>query len=390
MSTETAAAPPRPPLDWPTLGRIALKALLLFALVNAAFALTRPLDALGRLSLYNALFPGRARLPYGEAPAEDYNLTLNNLPAMFAAHELARPKAADEFRVLLLGDSGTWGWFLRPEETLAGQLNALGLRAADGRRVVVYNLGYPVMSLTKDLLLLDAALASEADLVLWPVTLQSFARGRQLDHPLLQENPDRVRDLIAAYDLALDPFDARFVIRTRLDETVVARRRDLAGLLRLQALGLAWAATGIDQAIPADIPLRQSDLDADESWLDVSGPRPLTDDDLTFDVLRAGVARAGGVPVVIINEPIYISDGANSDVRYNSFYPRWAYDQYRALLAERAAAEGWRWLDLWDAIPPDEFSDTPVHLTPEGTRLLAEELELQITQITQILEKEEE
>ena len=390
MSTETAAAPPRPPLDWPTLGRIALKALLLFALVNAAFALARPLDALGRLSLYNALFPGRARLPYGEAPAEDYNLTLNNLPAMFAAHELARPKAADEFRVLLLGDSGTWGWFLRPEETLAGQLNALGLRAADGRRVVVYNLGYPVMSLTKDLLLLDAALEYDADLVLWPVTLQSFARGRQLDHPLLQENPDRVRDLIAAYDLALDPFDARFVIRTRLDETVVARRRDLAGLLRLQALGLAWAATGIDQAIPADIPLRQSDLDADESWLDVSGPRPLTDDDLTFDVLRAGVARAGGVPVVIINEPIYISDGANSDVRYNSFYPRWAYDQYRALLAERAAAEGWRFLDLWDAIPPDEFSDTPVHLTPAGTRLLAEELELQITQITQILEKEEE
>ncbi len=390
MSTETAAAPPRPPLDWPTLGRIALKALLLFALVNAAFALTRPLDALGRLSLYNALFPGRARLPYGEAPAEDYNLTLNNLPAMFAAHELARPKAADEFRVLLLGDSGTWGWFLRPEETLAGQLNALGLRAADGRRVVVYNLGYPVMSLTKDLLLLDAALEYDADLVLWPVTLQSFARGRQLDHPLLQENPDPVRDLIAAYDLALDPFDSRFVNRARLDETLIARRRDLAGLLRLQALGLAWAATGIDQAIPADIPLRQSDLDADESWLDISGPRPLTDDDLTFDVLRAGVARAGGVPVVIINEPIYISDGANSDVRYNSFYPRWAYDQYRALLAERAAAEGWRFLDLWDAIPPDEFSDTPVHLTPAGTRLLAEELELQITQITQILEKEEE
>lgn len=390
MSTETAAAPPRPPLDWPALGRIALKALLLFALVNAAFALARPLDALGRLSLYNALFPGRARLPYGEAPAEDYNLTLNNLPAMFAAHELARPKAADEFRVLLLGDSGTWGWFLRPEETLAGQLNALGLRAADGRRVVVYNLGYPVMSLTKDLLLLDGALEYDADLVLWPVTLQSFARGRQLDHPLLQENPDPVRDLIAAYDLALDPFDSRFVNRARLDETVVARRRDLAGLLRLQALGLAWAATGIDQAIPTDIPLRQSDLEADESWLDVSGPRPLTGDDLTFDVLRAGVARAGGVPVVIINEPIYISDGANSDVRYNSFYPRWAYDQYRALLAERAAAEGWRWLDLWDAIPPDEFSDTPVHLTPAGTRLLAEELELQITQITQILEKEEE
>ena len=297
------------------------------------------------------------------------------------APQSSRPKAADESRVLLTGDSGTWGWFLDNRDTLAGQLNALGMRSADGRRVVVYNLGYPVMSLTKDLLLLDLALEQDADLVLWPVTLQSFARGRQLDHPLLQQNAGPVRDLIARYDLALDPFDSRFVIRTRLDETLVARRRDLADLLRLQALGLAWAATGIDQAIPADILLRQSDLDADESWLDVAGPRTLTDDDLTFDVLRAGAARAGGVPVVMINEPIFVSTGANSDVRYNSFYPRWAYDQYRALLAERAAAEGWRLLDLWDAIPPDKFTDTPVHLTPAGTRLLAKALEAQISQI---------
>jgi lysophospholipase L1-like esterase len=375
MATESAATSPRPPLDWRTLGRIALKALLLFVLLNVAFAAARPLDALGRLSLYNSLFPGRARLPYGERPADDYNLTLNNLSAMFAAHALARPKAADEFRVLLIGDSGTWGWFLRPEETLAGQLNNLGLRAADGRRVVVYNLGYPVLSLTKDLLLLDTALSYDPDLVLWPVTLQSFARGRQLDHPLLQQNAGPVRDLIARYDLALDPFDSRLVVRTSLDETLVARRRDLADLLRLQALALPWAATGIDQAIPADIPPRQSDLDADESWLDVAGPRPLTGDDLTFDVLRAGVARAGEVPLVIINEPIYVSDGANSDVRYNAFYPRWAYDQYRELLAGAAAAEGWRYLDLWDAIPPDEFTDTPVHLTPAGARLLAEALE---------------
>jgi hypothetical protein len=125
MLTESAATSPHRPLDWPTLGRIVLKALLLFALLNAAFAAVRPLESLGRLSLYNAPFPGRARLPYGERPADDYNLTLNNLPAMFAAHELARPKAADEFRVLLMGDSGTWGWFLAID-TLVGQLNARG------------------------------------------------------------------------------------------------------------------------------------------------------------------------------------------------------------------------------------------------------------------------
>jgi lysophospholipase L1-like esterase len=355
------------------IGRVLLKAAILFVLLNLAFAATRPLDALSRLSLYNLVFPGRARLPYGEVPADDLNLTLNNLPAMFAAHELSQAPAADEFRVLLIGDSGTWGWFLRHNETLAGQLNALDLRAADGRRIVVYNLGYPVMSLTKDLLLLDVALErTDPDLILWPVTLQSFARGRQLDHPLLQENAGRVCDLIGRYDLALDPADPRFVDRAFLQETIVGRRRDLADLLRLQSYGLAWAATGRDQAIPEEIPARQTDLEADESWLDVADRRPLTEDDLALDVLRAGMNLAGGVPVVLINEPMFISDGANSDVRYNSFYPRWAYDQYRVMLAELAAVEGWAYLDVWDAIPPEEFTDTPVHLTPAGTRQLAE------------------
>jgi hypothetical protein len=377
MSSEPIDTPsansPTAVIDWPMIGRVILKAALLFILLNLAFAATRPLDALGRLSLYNLAFPGRARLPYGEIPADDLNLTINNLPAMFAAHELSRPKAPDEFRVLLIGDSGTWGWFLRPGETLAGQLNALDLRAADGRRVVVYNLGYPVMSLTKDLLLLNEALeGTEADLILWPVTLQSFAQSRQLEHPLLHENAGRVRDLINRYDLPLDSADPRFVDRGFLQETIAGRRRDLADLLRLQSYGLAWAATGRDQAIPDEIPLRQSDLEADESWLDVADQRPLTTDDLAFDVLAAGIERAGSIPVVLINEPMYVSDGANSDVRYNSFYPRWAYDQYREMLAELAAAGGWTYLDLWDAIPPQEFTDTPVHLTPAGTRQLAE------------------
>lgn len=362
-------------VNWATIGRILLKASLLFVALNLLFAAAQPLDFLGGLSLYNTLLPGRARLPYGEVPSQDYNLTLSNIPAMLASHAWSTPTTEDEFRVLLLGDSGTWGWFLENDYTLAGQLNALGLTSEDGRRVVVYNLGYPVMSLTKDLVLLDAALdVSEADLVLWPVTLQSFARGRQLDHPLLRENAGRLRELIGAHRLDLDPADPRFAERTFVGETIVGRRRELADLLRLQGWGVAWAATERDQAIPDDIPLRQSDFDPDESWLDVAAPRPLTEEDLTLDVLRAGVARAGDVPVLLVNEPIFISDGENSDLRYNAFYPRWAYDQYRELLAGAAEASGWAYLDLWDAIPPDEFTDTPVHLTPEGTRLMAERL----------------
>lgn len=377
MNPKTVAASPpeesgAKSVDWHMTGRVFLKAAVLLMLINFGFAALRPIDQLGRISIYNTLVPGRDRLPYGEVPSEDYNITLNNLPAMFASHQISRTKPPDEFRVVIIGDSGVWGWRLQPQQTLAAQLNRMNLATADGRRVVAYNLGYPVMSLTKDLLLLDKALDAEPDLIIWPVTLQSFARDRQLDHPLLQNNAGHVRDLIKRFEFDLDADDTRFVDRNFFDESLLGRRRDLADLLRLQGYGLAWAATGMDQSIPEAISLRTSDLKDDLSWLDIQTPQSLTEKDLTIDVLKAGVKRAGAVPVLLINEPMFVSDGANSDIRYNAFYPRWAYDQYRRLMADLALAEGWNYVDLWAAISPEQFTDTPVHLTPEGTRQLAE------------------
>ncbi len=354
---------------WHLMGRIILKATLLFILINTLFALSPA--RLGGLSLYNHLFPGRLRLPYGENPAQAYNLSLNNLDAMMHSHLISQPKAADEFRVVLLGDSGVWGWFLENEDTLAGQLNQMGLTTADGQRIVVYNLGYPLMSLSKDLLLLQEALPHEPDLILWLVTLQSFPWSQQLEPPLLQHNPDRLIPLINQYHLALNPDDPRFVRPTPWEQTIIGQRRALADLLRLQLLGVSWAATGVDQAIPAEIPLRQSDFEADVSWLDYPEPLALDETVLAFDVLQAGVTLAGDVPVVLVNEPIFVSEGENSDLRYNAWYPRWAYDEYRERLGQTATEQGWHYLDLWDAIPPAEFTDSPVHLTAAGTRLLA-------------------
>ncbi len=45
---------------------------------------------------------------------------------------------------------------------------------------------------------------------------------------------------------------------------------------------------------------------------------------------------AGSIPVVIINEPMFISQGKNSDIRYNFYYPRWAYDDYREMMTEKS------------------------------------------------------
>ncbi len=93
----------------PAPGRVISKALALFLLLNILFAWLIPLPSLGRISIYNHLVPGRVRLPYADDPARSYNLSLFDLEAMFASHEIeAQPKPEDEYRVILIGDSSTW------------------------------------------------------------------------------------------------------------------------------------------------------------------------------------------------------------------------------------------------------------------------------------------
>ena len=78
--------------------------------------------------------------------------------------------------------------------------------------------------------------------------------------------------------------------------------------------------------------------------------------------------------MILVNEPMLSSDGANSDIRYNFFYPRWAYDEYRQMLAEHAADNPWKYLDLWNLIPASEFTNSAIHLTPAGEGLLAKRI----------------
>lgn len=349
--------------------RLLLKAALFFLGLNLLFAALNPLPALGQLSLYNTLLPGRQRLPYGDDPQRAYNLNLYSVEAMFASHVLAgAPKPADEFRVLVIGDSSVWGFLLENKDTLASALNAASLRSPDGRRVVFYNLGHPTISLTKDLMLLDEAMRYEPDLVLWPTTLEAFPWDKQLASPLVQNNPQRVSALAERYQLPLSlPEQAQSPISSLF---FVQERRNLADMLRLQLYGFAWAATGVDVFIPETYERHAVDLDADETYGSLEPT--LESDELAFEVLAAGIQRAGGVPVLIVNEPIFASDGANSQLRYNSFYPRWAYDSYRSLLAAEAEAQGWHYADLWQAASNAEFTNTPIHLTPQGTLQFAD------------------
>ncbi len=349
---------------------VLLKGLLLFLVINVAWALVDP-GGLGRISAYNSLLRGRERFPFGENPSESYNLSLFNFEAMFASHKLAgTPKAADEFRVFVIGDSSTWGTLLKPEETLAGLLDAAGLESADGRQVRVYNLGYPTLSLVKDLLVLEAAMRYSPDLILWPVTLESFPRERQLESPIVANNPQLVRDLVASYDIDIPPPDAAAGLWQR---TIIGQRRDLADLLRLQFYGVMWSATGIDQVYPVAYTTASRDLEADENFHDWTPPA-FPENGLALDLIAAGMKIAGQVPVVVVNEPVLISSGANSDIRYNFYYPRWAYDLYRQELAAACAAQSWSCLDLWNLAAEEHFTNSAIHLDAEGEALLAKKI----------------
>ncbi|HLF00419.1 MAG TPA: hypothetical protein VI547_00435 [Anaerolineales bacterium] len=361
----------------PSLRNLLLKAAGLFLAANLLLAATDPLPALGRLSLYNSVFPGRLRLPFGETPEAAYNFSLYQLDAMFASHEAAAPKPADEYRVILIGDSSVWGTLLTPEETLAGQINALQITTADSKRIRIYNLGYPTMSLMKDLLILDRATQYQPDLIVWLMTLESFPYKKQLDSPIVQNNPEVVRSLISKYHLSFSPSDPAVVEPSFWDRTLIGRRRALADVFRLQLYGVMWAATGIDQFYPETYELRANDLTADETFHDLKPPR-FADGDLAFEVLEAGVEAAGGALILFVNEPIFMADGANSNVRYNFFYPRWAYDEYRSLWNEAMSRSRWAYVDLWNLVAPAEFTNSAVHLSAAGSAQLAEAVAAEI------------
>jgi hypothetical protein len=354
------------------LSGVLLKATLLLVLFNFAFVFMNDIP-FGKLSLYNFIFPGRERFPFGET-REAYNLSLFDLDAMFASHVLAgMEKTPDEYRVLLIGDSSVWGTLLAPEQTLAGQLNA-GPVTACGKEVHAYNLGYPTISLIKDLMILDQAKQYQPDMVVWLTTLEAFPTDKQFDSPIVANNSERIRQLITNYQLRMNPNDAALVNPSKWDQTFVSRRRALADILRLQIYGALWASTGIDQFYPEDYERAQLDLEPDDKFHELTSLQDASlRDALAFDVLDAGMPAAP-MPTILINEPILISNGLNSDIRYNFFYPRWAYDEYRQLLTEHAAAHNWHYLDLWDLVPMQEFTNSAIHLTPEGEAMLSDKI----------------
>jgi hypothetical protein len=357
---------------------VIVKAILLFVVANLVYIVFDPLPFLSRITLYNNLLPGRNRLAYADNPTEAYNISLARLEGLFASHRISSDaKTDDEFRVLVLGDSGVWGWLLNNNETLNACLNAQNYRTADGRQLKAFNLGYPITNIFKDLLILDYALQYDADAVVWMVTLEGFYDPDQLEHPIIQNNRELALKLINDFQLSLDANALRDE-QDLLDRSIWGQRRDLADLLRYQVYGVAWLTAGFDHTNPKYFESPRSNFDPteglpDRAYIEIGD---LPADILALDVLNAGIelAQQHDVEVLLVNEPIFIGTGINSDLRYNYLYPRWAYDQYRAMIGELATQNHWDYLDLWDYVPADRFTDFPLQFDAEETCRVADSI----------------
>lgn len=345
--------------------RVLLKGVLLFLLLE--YALVWLFPRAGFLNVYAALNMKRERFPLSTASPADDAQDLGNLDAMFASHVVSNPKARNEFRVMVLGDSAVWGLQLAPEQTLPAQLDSLDLDCG-AKKVRVYNLSFPRSSATKDLMILDKALQYQPDSILWLITWYTLMPKTRVDHWLVTQNPAEFYSLAQRFN-----FLPRDYARPTALDTMLARNRALFRETRFDLYSLIELATGVQQ-IPGPPEVLPATLSRDITFEGLKPPT-LRQSQVSLDQLADFYSLAGRVPVILINEPMLVMHGVpNSDVRYNSYYPRWVYDQYRQYLAQDAAEHGWNYLDLWNAFPSTYFTDTPLHLSPQGQHLLAQTL----------------
>ena len=163
---------------------------------------------------------------------------------MFASHEISRAKDDNEFRVIVLGDSATWGARLSADETLAGQLTALNYQLADGRRLIAYNLAHLDANAARDILILSYAQAHEPDMIVWMTTMLALTPDEVTESPIINANPVFAETALGDLYIQSNPTN---LFDSMIDNSLFGERFALSAMLRMNLYGFIWAMTGIDE-----------------------------------------------------------------------------------------------------------------------------------------------
>jgi hypothetical protein len=349
--------------SWQVTLRVLVKALILLLILNIVCLATQfdPVAALTRLNLWWLVGHGRERLIY---PSD---LSNGQLPveSLLSTHTLAyTPKAADEYRVIVLGESGIAGWGLHDPDTFVGQLNAQNL-TVEGKRLKAYNLAYPSPNVARDVLILDAALTYKPDLVIWFLTPAG-----------LDDSPEKLGTNIVFFDLKRARlqrissehnlstwYDARIKAPTTLQSVMAIRNQDTIPV---------WLNTLLYPFTTPDYAIRSRRIGSEpipaKAQYNSSQAGFKAMPNQTWQFLNVGrdIATQAGADVLFVNEPMLIGTGPNSEINYNMEYERALYDTYHQTLTTYATQNKFAFADLWDVIPKELFTDTPLHADAAG------------------------
>jgi hypothetical protein len=353
-----------------SIPRLLIKIIVILIIINFSWVLLSKLP-LGKVSLYNVIFDGRLRLPFGENPAKSYNLSLFDMDAMFESHKISDKTVAanNSINIILLGDSSIWGFLQRPEETLTGLLSKRFSK--NNENVTFYNFGYPSISVLKDLLLIEKIIEHQPDLIIWFSTLEALPISEQLNNPLIENNPVIVNKILDKYQIE----NINQLPIKPLQKTLLNQIRNISNLFDLQLYGIHWTATGIDQEYPANYRTAKRDFEDPISLFHgISTNEEDFQNYLGLEIFKTGIEKNPDIDFILINEPILVSDGINSSVQYNYYYPKWAYEQYRIDMENFTQENKITYYDFWNLIPQDQFTNSAIHLSLQGEILFANEI----------------
>jgi hypothetical protein len=225
----------REPFTRRMIVRAVVKALCLFAVFNLIYGAIQPVHKGLLPTLYNILFPGRPR--FGKGYEYDaYRLVSD--------HIISRAQS-ETFNIAFIGSSEVWGLRAVPSGTISAYLTNLGMVAADGRPVRVYNLGFPVPNGIKDLNVLEAVMRQQIPIDL--VILSTFEKTLEVQpHEISSANPYLETETLNHYHLM--PVASQ-IIPSVPNETPISEWNDRDALsmwLLMQMRGLTWSLTGDD------------------------------------------------------------------------------------------------------------------------------------------------
>ncbi len=357
--------------------RIAAKAVVLLLIVNGLLLATGvdPSVQITRLNTWwLAGIPGDWRLiapnayVHGQMPLE----------GQLAAHEISyKPKAPDEFRVVVLGDSAQWGTFLNQEDTFTWQLTERRLQV-NGKRLVAFNMAYPGPSIPRDLIILDAVAPYQPDLVIWFVEatgLTSARNGWNDDNrTFMRLNQPRVDRVLQTYHQEW-LYSLLFPKLPWYALTAVHTQDALP--IWLDSLSYPFLRYTLIYHTPyaeADRIIHKPIKEQPEVYEGFPGLTPVPNESWQFLLIGQTISQNVGGRLLLINEPMFAGSGPNSDKNYNSVIARGIYDQYHTAIGDFAKANHLWYADLWDAIPPDHFNDTPFHADASGWKIVTDKV----------------